>query len=185
MIQHKLQDRNGFDLHTAQPPLFLQLFNFFKKFIHITKWRGGIFLLLISFFQFQHRFVTLYLPGFSRHKIAPSIHWRSQAVRHRICRHCTAFCVKLLCGYLYSRWYYGIRYSPYPFIHKIQAVFAETLQKWGFIERGSFDGIGKPEPLKGELNGFWSCRIDEVNRLVYRVSTNTLEILSCHGHYEN
>ena len=53
------------------------------------------------------------------------------------------------------------------------------------IERGSFDGIGKPEPLKGELNGFWSRRIAEVNRLVYRVSTNTLEILSCHGHYEN
>ena len=53
------------------------------------------------------------------------------------------------------------------------------------IERGSFDGIGKPEPLKGELNGFWSRRIDDVNRLVYRVSKNTLEILSCRGHYDN
>ena len=47
------------------------------------------------------------------------------------------------------------------------------------IERRNFDGIGKPEPLKGELSGFWSRRIDEVSRLVYRVSKNTLEILSC------
>lgn len=53
------------------------------------------------------------------------------------------------------------------------------------IERGSFDGIGKPEPLKGELSRFWSRRIDDVNRLVYRVSKNTLEILSCRGHYDN
>lgn len=53
------------------------------------------------------------------------------------------------------------------------------------IERRNFDGIGKPESLKGELSGFWSRRIDKVNRLVYRVSKNTLEILSCRGHYEN
>ena len=53
------------------------------------------------------------------------------------------------------------------------------------IERRNFDGIGKPEPLQGELSGFWSRRIDEVNRLVYRVSKNTLEILSCRGHYED
>ena len=53
------------------------------------------------------------------------------------------------------------------------------------ISRSPFDGLGKPEPLKGELSGFWSRRIDEVNRLVYRVSQNTLEILSCRGHYED
>ena len=53
------------------------------------------------------------------------------------------------------------------------------------IERRTFDGIGKPEPLKGDLSGFWSRRIDEVNRLVYRVNKNTLEILSCRGHYED
>ena len=44
-------------------------------------------------------------------------------------------------------------------------------------------GIGKPEPLKGELSGFWSRRIDDVNRLVYRVENGFLEILSCKGHY--
>lgn len=53
------------------------------------------------------------------------------------------------------------------------------------IERGSFDGIGKPEPLKGELSGFWSRRIDDTNRLVYRIRSNVLEILSCRGHYDD
>ncbi len=53
------------------------------------------------------------------------------------------------------------------------------------IERGNFEGIGKPEPLKGDLSGFWSRRIDNVNRLVYRISDDVLEIVSCKGHYED
>ena len=53
------------------------------------------------------------------------------------------------------------------------------------IERGHFDGIGKPEPLKGDMSGFWSRRIDEVNRLVYRIRGDVMEIVSCKGHYEN
>ena len=53
------------------------------------------------------------------------------------------------------------------------------------IERGNFDGIGKPEPLKGELSGLWSRRIDDVNRLVYHVVDGVLEIVSCKGHYED
>lgn len=52
------------------------------------------------------------------------------------------------------------------------------------IERGNFEGIGKPEPLKGELSGFWSRRIDKENRLVYRINSGVLEIISCKGHYE-
>lgn len=52
------------------------------------------------------------------------------------------------------------------------------------IEREPFTGIRKPEPLKGELSGFWSRRIDETNRLVYRIKENVLEILSCRGHYD-
>ncbi len=51
-------------------------------------------------------------------------------------------------------------------------------------ERDPFNGIGKPEPLKGDLSGFWSRRIDEENRLVYRPNNGILEILSCKGHYE-
>ena len=52
------------------------------------------------------------------------------------------------------------------------------------IERNNFNGIGKPEALKGELSGFWCRRIDDVNRLVYRIKDGTLEILSCRSHYE-
>ena len=51
------------------------------------------------------------------------------------------------------------------------------------IERNHFEGIGKPEPLKGDLSGFWSRRIDDVNRIVYRINDGILEILSCKGHY--
>lgn len=52
------------------------------------------------------------------------------------------------------------------------------------IERENFKGIGKPEPLKGELSGFWSRRIDDTNRIVYRIVERRLEILSCKGHYD-
>lgn len=52
-------------------------------------------------------------------------------------------------------------------------------------ERNPFEGIGKPEPLKGDLSGFWSRRIDDTNRFVYRINNDKLEILSCRGHYED
>jgi addiction module toxin, txe/yoeB family len=51
------------------------------------------------------------------------------------------------------------------------------------IERNKFEGIGKSEPLKGDLNGFWSRRIDDTNRLVYRINNDILEIVSCRAHY--
>ena len=53
------------------------------------------------------------------------------------------------------------------------------------VERDNYSGVGKPEPLKGSLSGFWSRRIDETNRLVYRIRDGKLEILSCRGHYED
>ncbi len=49
--------------------------------------------------------------------------------------------------------------------------------------RDPFKGIGKPEPLKGDLKGFWSRRINQEHRLVYRVTEGTLEIISCKYHY--
>lgn len=52
------------------------------------------------------------------------------------------------------------------------------------IQRNPFDGIGKPEPLKGTFNGWWSRRIDEVNRIVYYVENNIVYIVACKGHYE-
>lgn len=51
-------------------------------------------------------------------------------------------------------------------------------------ERDPFRGIGKPEPLKGSLSGLWSRRIDDKNRLIYRVKGDTLEILLCGSHYD-
>lgn len=51
------------------------------------------------------------------------------------------------------------------------------------IERNPFAGIGKPEALKGALSGFWSRRIDDSNRLVYRVADEIIEIVSCREHY--
>ena len=45
------------------------------------------------------------------------------------------------------------------------------------------EGVGKPEPLKGNLSGIWSRRIDAKNRLVYRVTDDAVEIIQCRGHY--
>ena len=53
------------------------------------------------------------------------------------------------------------------------------------IYRNPFDGIGKPEALKGNLSGFWSRRIDEKHRLVYLIEGNAVLIFSCKGHYDN
>ena len=53
------------------------------------------------------------------------------------------------------------------------------------IDRNGHSGIGKPEPLKGNLQGYWSRRIDDTNRLVYRIIDNRIEILQCRTHYGN
>ncbi|WP_373513400.1 Txe/YoeB family addiction module toxin [Persicitalea sp.] len=47
----------------------------------------------------------------------------------------------------------------------------------------TFEGIGKPEPLKHDLSGCWSRRIDREHRIVYSIDGNTVEILSLRGHY--
>ena len=51
------------------------------------------------------------------------------------------------------------------------------------IRRNPFEGIGKVEPLKENLTGLWSRRIDETNRIVYAVEENKIVILSCRNHY--
>lgn len=59
---------------------------------------------------------------------------------------------------------------------KIQRLIKETL-------RDPFDGIGKPEPLKNNLKGYWSKRINDEHRLVYKIEENQLIIISCKFHY--
>ena len=51
------------------------------------------------------------------------------------------------------------------------------------IQRESFSGIGKPEPLKHQYSGFWSRRITDEHRLVYEVSNNSIGIAACRFHY--
>ncbi|MDU2293822.1 MAG: Txe/YoeB family addiction module toxin [Clostridia bacterium] len=53
------------------------------------------------------------------------------------------------------------------------------------IERNGHDGIGKPEPLAGALSGFWSRRINEKDRLIYRISGENIDILACRYHYSD
>ena len=51
------------------------------------------------------------------------------------------------------------------------------------IQRSPFTGTGKPEPLKHDKSGYWSRRINDSDRLVYRMNGDTVEILQCKGHY--
>lgn len=51
-------------------------------------------------------------------------------------------------------------------------------------QRTPFEGIGKPEPLKDNLSGLWSRRINDADRLVYDFKDGKIRIISCKGHYE-
>lgn len=62
-------------------------------------------------------------------------------------------------------------------LKKINTLIRECL-------RTPFEGTGKPEPLKGEFSGWWSRRIDQEHRLVYRVTDNGLEIAQCRYRYD-
>ncbi|MCL2518478.1 MAG: Txe/YoeB family addiction module toxin [Oscillospiraceae bacterium] len=53
------------------------------------------------------------------------------------------------------------------------------------IDRHPFNGIGKPERLKGDKRGYWSRRIDDYNRIVYKIENNQIIIIQCGGHYED
>ena len=53
------------------------------------------------------------------------------------------------------------------------------------IDRNPFSGIRKPEPLTGSLQGYWSRRIDEENRIVFKVEHEQIVIVQCGGHYDD
>lgn len=53
------------------------------------------------------------------------------------------------------------------------------------IERNGYNGIAKSEPLKNNLSGYWSKRIDDSNRLVFKLSDELIEIIQCKGHYDD
>lgn len=69
-----------------------------------------------------------------------------------------------------------------------QGVDKKTLRRINLIlqdiTRNAFEGLGKPEPLRGNMSGWWSRRVDEMNRIVYRVQNGgNIEIAQCKGHY--
>jgi toxin YoeB len=51
------------------------------------------------------------------------------------------------------------------------------------IDRNGYECVGKPEPLKGNLSGYWSVRIDSKNRIVFRIANEQIEIMQCGSHY--
>ena len=53
------------------------------------------------------------------------------------------------------------------------------------IDRNGYEGIGKPEPLRGDLGGYWSRRIDSENRIVYKIENGILKIVQCGSHYRD
>ncbi len=53
------------------------------------------------------------------------------------------------------------------------------------IDINAYIGIGKPEPLSGSLSGYWSRRIDEKNRIVYKIENNQIVIVQCGSHYRD
>lgn len=61
-------------------------------------------------------------------------------------------------------------------LKRINRLIVEIMQE-------PFEGIGKPEPLKHQLSGFWSRRIDDRHRLVYAIENDTLMIAQCRDHY--
>ncbi len=62
-------------------------------------------------------------------------------------------------------------------LRRINALISEAA-------RHPFEGIGKPEPLRGDLSGYWSRRIDDANRLVYRATDAELVVIACRFHYD-
>lgn len=81
------------------------------------------------------------------------------------------------------KWDYDCR-EDYLYRYKVDKVnFKRINQLIKDIKRSPFDGIGKPEPLKNNLSGLWSRRIDKEHRLVYFVDGDIIVILQCKGHY--
>jgi toxin YoeB len=72
--------------------------------------------------------------------------------------------------------------SPFPTICRDEPKITALIKD---IQRQPYEGLGKPEELKWELSGYWSRRIDEEHRLVYRITDNNedIEIVGCKYHY--
>lgn len=63
-------------------------------------------------------------------------------------------------------------------------ILKRTAELFLAVLKDPFQGIGKPEPLKGELKGYWSRRINEEHRIVYTVTSESIIVISCRSHYK-
>lgn len=63
-------------------------------------------------------------------------------------------------------------------------VYAKIIELIRDIQRSPFTGLGKPEPLRHELRGYWSRRITDTHRLVYKVTDEAVLVASCKYHYD-
>ncbi|MCK5460516.1 Txe/YoeB family addiction module toxin [Candidatus Gracilibacteria bacterium] len=64
-----------------------------------------------------------------------------------------------------------------------QIIYKKILRLLKSISHNHFEGIGKPEPLKENLSGWWSRRINREHRLIYKIEGDNILILSCRYHY--
>ncbi len=72
---------------------------------------------------------------------------------------------------------YWVQFNP-KIARRLLRLIEETI-------RDPFGGAGKPEPLKGELSGWWSKRIDQEHRFIYRVEGGSLIVAQAKGHYDD
>ncbi|WP_433793969.1 Txe/YoeB family addiction module toxin [Actinoplanes sp. CA-252034] len=75
-----------------------------------------------------------------------------------------------------TAWSQYLSHTDRKLIKRINDLIADVM-------RNGYEGIGKPEPLRGELSGLWSRRIDREHRLVYRIKDGDVEIVACKYHY--
>jgi toxin YoeB len=68
-------------------------------------------------------------------------------------------------------------------IHTDKKILKKINELINDIERNGNTGLGKPEPLKNELAGFWSRRITDIHRLIYRIDGDSVYIAKCKNHY--
>ena len=64
-------------------------------------------------------------------------------------------------------------------------ILKRILQIIKVIDRNGYQGIGKPERLKGDLSDYWSRRIDDQNRIVYRIDGDVIKFVQCGSHYRD
>lgn len=69
------------------------------------------------------------------------------------------------------------------FLQNDKAILKRINQLIKDIQRHPFEGIGKPEPLKHHLSGFWSRRITDEHRLVYTIENDSIQVVQCRYHY--